>query len=178
MKPSSWPHDEQATRSEQLLAERARQFAQTPVEGELTATTQVLLFRVRNEQYAVELQSLDSVQSPHGLTVVPCTPPRIAGIVNLRGEVITVVSMAVVLGLARESVLKDGAQILLVQLTQGRVGLLVDQVVGIGELALDRLTPSLAGNEYTVGIDQGATVLLRLDHLLTADRLEVLEHVE
>jgi purine-binding chemotaxis protein CheW len=162
---------------EQTLLERARQLAQVAVDTEAVAAVDVLLFRTRGEQYAVELRSLESVQSAQDLTRIPCTPSRIAGIINVRGDVITVIDLAVVLGLDDRPARGQAAQVLLGELPAGRVGLLVDEVTGIARLALDRLAPSLAGHGYTLGIDEGTTIVLRLDDLLIPDRLDVLEHV-
>lgn len=163
--------------AEQMLVKRAHQLAQVAVATETVAAMDVLLFRVRGEQYAVELRALQSIQSAGDLTRIPCTPSRIAGIINVRGEVITVIDLAVVMGLDDRRAPGEATQVLLVELPPGRVGLLVDEVASIDRLALDGLTPSLAGHGYTLGIDEGTTIVLRLDDLLTADRLDVLEHV-
>src|SRR5262249_11782796 len=57
-----------------LLAERARQLAQVPFEAAEGAQVEVLLCRLRNEYYAIELRLLRAVHPVKGLTAVPCTP--------------------------------------------------------------------------------------------------------
>lgn len=169
--------DEPSDRTVQILQERARRLAQGQAGEESAPLCPILLFHLRHEEYAVALRALHSVQRPDGLTPVPCTPSHIAGIMNVRGEVITVVDLAAAMVLDEGHTPAERAQVLLVQRAEGPIGLLVDGVIGIHEAALDQLAPSLSGNNFTLGIYQGTTVVLDLEHLLTAERLDVFEHV-
>src|SRR5262245_2876036 len=135
-----------------LLAERARQLAQLPFEAADGAQVEVLLCRLRNEYYAIELRLLRAVHPVKGLTAVPCTPPWVAGILNVRGEVLTVVDLATAVGLTAAPATGAGAQVLLAELPDVRVGLLVDEVLGVHSVALDQLDRPLSGSDLARGV--------------------------
>lgn len=161
----------------EMLLRRARELAQASGEEATQDGDDVLLFRVRDERYAVPLGLLLSVQRPGGLTAVPCAPAHIAGIVNVRGEVATVLNLSAILGLDGEQEASSDRQIILAQLPQGRIGLLVDEVLGMSRITPDALSPSISGRDFILGIHEATTVLLDLALLLTPDRLNVFEHV-
>src|SRR5262245_56247170 len=81
-------------RIEATLRTRARQLAQRPVDEDAGATTEVLTFRLGDETYAAGLRQLAAVQSARGLTPVPCAPAYVAGLLNVRGEVVSVLDLA------------------------------------------------------------------------------------
>ena len=64
------------------------------------------------------------------LTPVPGSPPEVLGVRNLRGQVIPVIDLATVLGLAGE----EPERIVVAELGERRAGLAVDEVVDVGEL--------------------------------------------
>src|SRR5689334_20961138 len=66
--------------AQRVLSRRAAELARAPDAGAQGEQIEVLVFRLGDEQYAVELRLLQAVQRTEGLTLVPCTPPFIAGI--------------------------------------------------------------------------------------------------
>src|SRR3712207_6129274 len=90
------------TADEQILRARARFFAAESAETALreqAAGTEMLLCRLHDERYALELSLLSAVQPARGLAPLPCTPPFVAGILNVRGTVVAVLDLARCLGL-------------------------------------------------------------------------------
>ncbi len=162
---------------ERTLRERARLLARVPERTEDADGSDVLLFRLREESYAVDLALLRKVHLARGLTPVPCTPPHVAGILNVRGEVVTVLDLASALGLGDRLESTDSTRILLVELPEGRVGLLVDEVMGDRRVDLANLDVALSGKEYTRGVAEGSVVLLDLARLLSGGRFEVQEEI-
>jgi purine-binding chemotaxis protein CheW len=89
-----------------------------------------LIFRVGNEEHAVPLLSVREVSSMRVTRPVPGTPPHYLGVTNLRGHVISVVSLAKRLGV--ESSGSDEARAILVfDLATTTLGVLVDEVVAV-----------------------------------------------
>lgn len=156
----------------ELLA-RARRFAQRPADRQSEVGTEVMLFRLGGETYAVESRLLNAVHSVDAMASIPCTPPHIAGVVNVRGEILTVVDLAEVLGVARGSV--GGRQLLLLERGGARVGLLVDSVEGTRYLPREGLDGPLGDQGFAAAIAEAKIVLLDLERLLEAGRLEVAE---
>ncbi len=137
----------------------------------------MLVCRVGAERYAFDLDLLREVRLPTGLTPVPCTPPFVAGVLNVRGEILTVLDLAALLDLPRRDAPPPSARAALVQLPEARVGLLVDEVLGVERIALDRLHRPLSGREYVRGVAEANLVCLNLRLLLTPARFKVAEEV-
>lgn len=150
------------------LTERARRLALVPAPAEETRAIDVLVCHLGVEEYALDLRLLHGVFPATGLTPVPCTPPFVAGLLNLRGEILTVLDLAAALGMAGS----DRHEVLVAETQRVRVGLLVGEVVGVRRLALNSLDNALVGNEFTRGIADARTVLLDLEALLTDARFE------
>jgi purine-binding chemotaxis protein CheW len=150
---------------DRILLERAHRLAQRPPDDDYGSRAEVLLCRVRNERYAVELNVVRSVQRSGELTPVPRTYPQVAGVLNVRGELFTVVDLAAALGLEVVPA-EESSRVLLVELSVGRVGILVDDIDGVEWLALDQLDPALPGQASSRGIAHGSIVLLNLEQLM------------
>jgi purine-binding chemotaxis protein CheW len=164
-------------RIEATLRARARQLARSPVAAEGGAAVEILAFRLGDETYAVDLQQLAAVQPVRGLTPVPCAPPYVAGLLNVRGEVVTVLDLARALELPARAALPEDARVLLVELAQGRVGLLVDAILGVERLDPEKLDRPFSGREFARGIAEARTVFLDLGVLLAGERFDVYEEL-
>ncbi len=62
-------------------------------------TQRYLAFSLKNEEYAVPLLSVKEVIAMPEVTPVPHTPPHFLGIMNLRGQVISIVDLRVKFGM-------------------------------------------------------------------------------
>jgi purine-binding chemotaxis protein CheW len=167
--------------ADEVLEERAQALAAVPpapAEGETLA---VLLVRLGAGQYALDMAVLRSIQRVDGLTPVPNVPAFVAGILNVRGEMVTVLDLAVALGVAKSNPSDPASetppQVVLVDAPQGRVGLLVDEVLGTQAVALELLDRAFSGHDFARGIAAGRFVPLNLEQLLTNDRFSVFEEV-
>lgn len=169
------------TAEERTLLARARFFAAESAAIDLSERavgTEMLLCRLHDERYALELALLSAVQPAHDLAPLPCTPAFVAGILNVRGTVVTVLDLALGLGLGGVAQETNG----LVLLTdcaggggQGQVGLLVHEVIETRHLVLDDLAPPLSGDAAIRGLAEGSIVVLDLPTLLGDGRFEVYE---
>ena len=100
-------------------------------------------FRLAGGHYGVELARVQEVLRPLPLTRLPLAPPAIAGLVNLRGRIVTVVDPRVVLGL--EAAPAGGsAGLVVVRGAEGAVALLVDAIGDVRRAGEQESPPSLA----------------------------------
>ena len=166
---------------ERTLRERVRRLALESSEETTPAghaEAEVLICRLGEECYALDLALLRAVQPTRGLTPIPCTPPFVAGMLNVRGTVVTVLDLARLLELP-DGPPPDGAFALLTDCArgggQGQVGLLVHEVLGVRRLAYGDLDRALSGNPSVRGIAGGEIVALDLAALLADARFEVHE---
>lgn len=169
--------------AEQTLRARARSYA---VQGaaradETSAAARVfLLCRLRDERYALDLAVLSAVQASRGLTPLPCTPPYVAGVLNVRGTVVAVLDLAQCLGLGPTE--RDEASAVILTDCgggggQGQAGLLVHEVLGTALIRLDHLAPAISGDPAIRGLADAGVVVLDLPRLLGDGRFEVYEEL-
>src|SRR4029077_20843283 len=78
----------------QVLRTRARALARPPVQRPAAHTwLEVLEFRLAQESYAIETRYVREVYPLKDLTPLPCTPPFVLGIVNVRGRILPVIDL-------------------------------------------------------------------------------------
>ena len=160
--------------AEQVLKRRAEQLAKLPLSPDAGDEVEVLVCRLGGERYAVETRHLRAVQWASGFTPVPSTPRFVVGIVNVRGEIVTLLDLASMIGLSAMS-FKDGeaCPALLLGLPGLRSGLVVDEVLGVERYKLNSLQPSLSGREFARGVGPSNTVLLDLELLFGSGRFTI-----
>jgi purine-binding chemotaxis protein CheW len=163
---------------EEVLKRRAEQLARLPLSPDAGDEVEVLVCRLGSERYAVETRHLRAVQWASGITPVPCTPGFVIGIVSVRGEIVTLLDLASMIGLASTGSRDIGScPALLLGLPGLRSGLVVDEVLGVERFKLKSLQPSLSGREFARGVGPSQTVLLDLELLLNSGRFTVSDDV-
>src|SRR5882757_1212075 len=169
--------------AERILRARARALARAPrrapAEG---AMLEVLEFRLASERYAVESRLVQDVHPLRDLTPLPCTPPFVLGIVNLRGRILPVFDLKKFFDLPEQG-LTDLHRIILVRGNDLELGLLADVIVGVRSVAVDSLQPSpptFTGirADYLKGIGEERLVVLDLDRILSDPKIIVHEEVD
>ena len=167
----------------QILRARAQALARTPecalVAG---ASLEVLEFRLAQERYALENRWVQEVCPLKELTPLPCTPPFVLGIVNVRGRILPVLDLKKFFDLSEQG-LTDLHRIILVRGNDLELGLLADAIVGVRSIPADSLQPSLPtltgirGN-YLKGVTAERLVVLDLARILADPKIIVHEEVE
>lgn len=88
---------------------------------------QYIVVQIGNEQYGINIQYIDNIVRSQKITRVPKTQRYYKGVINLRGEVIPVMSIRLKLGL-EEDVYTDKTRIIIVKVDTATIGVIVDQV--------------------------------------------------
>ncbi len=164
------------------LRERARQLAKEPSrEGFLEEGELYLEFSVGSERYAIEAACVREVYPLKRITPVPCTPSFVLGIVNLRGQIVSVIDIREILGI-RDSSISDAAKVVVLFTQDLEAAIVIDDVLGIKTVSSKDVTDDLSltqteGIEYISGVTRDRTVLLDVKRLLAADRIIVNEAV-
>lgn len=91
-------------------------------------TTQFIVIKLGNEQYGIDIQYIDNILRMQNITRVPKVAPYLKGVINLRGEVIPVMSIRQKMGLPADEITK-ATRIIILKLEQhGMIGIMVDEV--------------------------------------------------
>jgi purine-binding chemotaxis protein CheW len=132
------------------------------------AESQVVVFSVLGDHYAIPLTSVQEI--------IRYTPPRataaasglIRGMLNLRDRLLPVVDLSPLLGGQLE--IGTGSRILIVEAAGGALGVVVDSVDGIVRLTADQVAPLPAAANRELG-EQIAAVDNRLVVLIDPERV-------
>lgn len=99
-------------------------------------TYQFIVVRLGEEQYGIDIRNIDNIVKMQHITRVPKMPAYLKGVLNLRGEVIPVLSIRLKMGLADDEITK-ATRIIVVRLEEeGNVGFIVDEVKEVVTLTL------------------------------------------
>ena len=105
-------------------------------------------FTVDGRFLGIDVTRVREVLRPQALTRVPLAPPQIAGLVNLRGEIVTALDLRVALG-RRQRGPGERPMNVVVTTEHGHVSMLVDavsDVLEIDEGAFERTPSTLRGS--------------------------------
>lgn len=129
-------------------------------------------FRLENEIYGINVMQVQEVLRYSEIAPVPGAPHYVLGIINLRGNVVTVIDTRTRFGLPTAET-TDHTRIVVIEVENQVVGILVDAVAEVVYLRQSEIetTPSV-GNEENAKFIQG--VCHKNDELLILVDLEKL----
>jgi purine-binding chemotaxis protein CheW len=174
-----------------LLRDIDRQIASSSTAATLPRATrerteEYLLFTIQGTCFAVPVSLIEEVDLPPTLTPVPHVPPWLLGVANLRGEIVSVVSLAGFFGLGIAPFTAD-TRLMLARSPSDelQLGLVADRVRGIQSLRPDQAAPVSSPWEgmlrpYLRGVIETAderVVLLDLEQLLLSSTMRLTESV-
>lgn len=90
--------------------------------------TQYIVISLGAEHFGIDIKHVDNIVRMQRVTRVPKVPAYIKGVINLRGEVIPVISLRVKFGLEEDVETKATRIIILKTEQDGNVGVMVDEV--------------------------------------------------
>lgn len=164
--------------AQEVLRRRAEALAQTtPSAPDAHEILEAVTFVMAGEPFALETRFVREVTTPGNITPVPGAPPFLAGVTNLRGEVIAVMDLAVLLGTPRPSD-SPAPQMLVLGERRVEFAVLAEQVDQVVLLRIDEILPppgslSNVAREFLRGVTADARLVLDGDVLLTDERLYV-----
>lgn len=97
-------------------------------DNEVVETIQYIVIRLGNEQYGIDIRNIDNIVRMQQITRIPKMPSFLKGVINMRGEVIPVISMRRKMGLEDDVITKSTRIIVLKLEQEGNVGFIVDEV--------------------------------------------------
>jgi purine-binding chemotaxis protein CheW len=160
-----------AARKAEILKARAKALAREPLEDHHTDRyIEVIEFVLAYERYALDSSFVREVQQLKDITPLPGTPAFVAGIVNVRGQIVSVVDLKRFFDLPGKG-LTDLNKVIILDDGQMEFGLLVDAVIALHRIALDEIQPALPTltgirAEYLQGVTAQRTVILNAAKIL------------
>ncbi|MBK5962720.1 chemotaxis protein CheW [Thiocystis minor] len=140
------------------------------------SSSSYVTFSLEDETYAIDVLQVQEVLKLTEIAPVPGVPDYILGIINLRGDVVTVIDARRRM-LLPERAPDDASRIVIIDVDNQNVGILVDSVAEVVRIPPNAVDPAPAvGNDQTsrfiLGVsstEEGLTILIDLNKLLSDD---------
>ena len=127
--PALFPQDEV---SKNLMKNRTKAIAEKSslrlASGELHAKNKYISFNLNNDFYCIALDYVKEVLKDTSVTNVPGTPTFIEGIMNLRGDYITVINLKKFLSLPETTPTSDKKPVIIIKCNELKLALLIDRI--------------------------------------------------
>lgn len=94
----------------------------------MSESTQYIVIKIGEEQYGIDIKYIENIVRMQKITRVPKVQPYFKGVINLRGEVVPVMSLRLKMGLEAD-VTTNATRIIILKLEQNApIGIVVDEV--------------------------------------------------
>ncbi|MDP1708232.1 MAG: chemotaxis protein CheW [Gammaproteobacteria bacterium] len=137
---------------------------------------QWVTFRLDNETYGINVMQVQEVLRVTEIAPVPGSPDYVLGIINLRGNVVTVIDTRKRFGLMPRD-MDDSTRIVIIEVNKHVVGILVDSVAEVVDLRVSEIetAPNVGSDEssrYIQGVssrNEELLILIDLNKFLSAE---------
>jgi purine-binding chemotaxis protein CheW len=166
-----------------ILRSRAKTLARE-VEKESLAgeSLEILAFLLAHEMYAIETTCIREVYPLTELTPLPCTPAFVRGVINIRGQILTVIDMKVFFDLPEKGITNLN-RVIVASKDDMHLGILADEIIGISNIPVKNIYPppsTMKGihSDYLRGVTGERLIVLDVGRFLADKQLIVNEEVE
>lgn len=123
---------------------------------------QYIVVMVGNEQYGIDISYIDNIVRMQNITRVPKAQSYFCGVINLRGEVVPVMSVRTKMGLESD-VFTNASRIIILKLEEnGFLGIIVDEVKEVVNLSDDEIDKVSNKGKFINGIGKHGDELISL----------------
>jgi purine-binding chemotaxis protein CheW len=167
---------------ENILRSRAQALArEAEIEGPAGESLEVLAFLLAHERYAIETGCIREVYPLTELTPLPCTPAFVRGIINIRGQILTVIDMKVFFDLPEKGITNLN-RVIVAGKDDMELGILADEIIGISNIPVKNIFPAPSAikdihADYLRGVTGERLIVLDMERLLADQQLVVNEEV-
>ncbi|MBI2986299.1 MAG: purine-binding chemotaxis protein CheW [Deltaproteobacteria bacterium] len=165
-----------------ILKARAKELAREAREEKtLEQSMEIVEFLLASEKYGVESSYVREIYPLKELTPVPCTPSFVLGIINVRGQILSVIDIKKFFDLPEKG-LTDLNKVIILRNDKMEFGILADVVLDVRAILKEEIQPplpTLTGirEEYLIGITRERVVILDAEKLLVDKKILVHEEI-
>ncbi|WP_155670158.1 chemotaxis protein CheW [Ornithinibacillus caprae] len=155
------------------------------MENETMLEQKVIVFQLKDEEFAVPVKQVGSIERLMKITRVPQTADFVKGVVNLRGVVTPIIDLRVRFGIEATDY-NESTRIIIVSLDDMEVGLIVDAANDVIDIPVNVIEPApevvgAVDVDYIEGVaklENRLLILLDLQKVLTTEEMKELKTVE
>ena len=132
------------------------------LETDLVETKQYIVVQIGNEKYGIDINFIDNIVRMCKITRVPKVQSYFKGVMNLRGEIVPVMSIRKKMRLP-DDVITDASRIIIIKLEEkGSIGIIVDEVKEVITLNMAEVEKTTAKDSFINGIGKNGDELISL----------------
>lgn len=140
--------------------------------NELVNEMQVVVFSLGQVEYGGDIKKVQEIIRLPEVTALPGTADYILGIINLRGSIIPIIDLKKKIGFP-SSEMTDETRVIVVEISNNKVGLIVDEVSEVVSFPADEVVSADAvgfgiQEKHLLGVvrlDERLLILLNLDRI-------------
>ena len=166
-----------------ILKARARALAQEPAaESAAREFLEITEFQLAAETYALASYFVREVQPLKDYTPLPGVPPFVLGIINVRGQILSVVDLKKFFDLPCKS-LSELDKVIVIRNERMEFGVLADAIIGTRSIPLDAIqaappTVTGIGAEYLKGVTKEGVIVLDAEKILSDEKIVISQKAE
>lgn len=174
--------DSDSEKHAKILKVRAMALAQEAEKHERDdACLEAVEFFLSHEKYCIELIHIREVYPFKDLTPIPCTPPFVLGIINFRGQILSIIDLKKFFELPEQEI-TDHSRVIILHSEEMEFGILADDIIGVRYILLSEIQPPLAtftgvGAEYLRGVTKDRVVILDGGKILSDENIVVHQEI-
>ncbi len=148
----STPYAHFSPEDQQILQERTQNLMQRAEAEDTAESYPIAVMEIRGEYFGIDLTSVREFTTICTVTPIPCCPDYVIGNINLRGEIVTLMSLHSILNVARP----NSHQAIVVAVDDITAGIVVDQILDVIDIQSSVMTTlpvavRSEGQNYTKG---------------------------
>ena len=152
------------------------------VKRDLEELLQLVSFKIGEEEFGIDILTVQEINRMFHITKVPNTPVFIEGVINLRGRIIPVIDLRVKLGMTKKAHGND-TRIVVVNLNGHTIGFIVDEENEVLRIpkSITEIPPEIASgvnSDYITSIgklEDRLLILLDLEKIISTSGIDQLE---
>ncbi|MFC0557754.1 chemotaxis protein CheW [Halalkalibacter alkalisediminis] len=100
----------------------------------------VIVFQLKDEEYAIEVDYIQSIERMQHVTRIPRTYPFVTGVMNLRGVITPIINLRKRFGI-EEKEIDEATRILVISKDQLEIGVIVDGANDVIDIPVEKIEP-------------------------------------
>lgn len=166
--------------SEKIMEENSTMAQFEEEDEELLNETQLVIFKLGNEEYGVNIMQVKEIIRMASINKVPQVPQFVEGIISLRGEILPIIDLREKFGLPKKEKSRS-TRILVINLDSTTIGGIVDEVSEVLRIQNSAIRPAPSvikgvNSDYLLGIGQiGERIIILLDLAKILETSEVVK---
>ena len=164
-----------------ILRQRAKELAFEIIEPIKEESIDVLEFMSGEEYYAIDSLYIKEVYSIRELTQIPFTPDYILGVINIRGEIFSVIDFKILFN-SKPQIINEKNKAIVVKNNDMEFSLLTEKIIGIKSLKKSDifdtpLTLNELQSEYISGVTKDGLIIINIDKMLSDEKMIVHQEI-